>query len=51
MQDFPDGTRHAGFEATGELRRSDFGVAPAVPSAMLGDVIKIQLDLELIEPR
>jgi polyisoprenoid-binding protein YceI len=50
VQAFPDGSRHAGFEATGELRRSDFGIAPAIPSAMLGDVVKIQLDLQLIEP-
>jgi len=44
------GVRHAGFEATGELRRSDFGISPGIPSAMLGDVIKIQIDLELLEP-
>ena len=50
VQDFADGTRHAGFEARGELRRSDFGIAPAVPSAMLGDVLKIELDLQLVEP-
>jgi polyisoprenoid-binding protein YceI len=50
IQEFPGGPRHAGFEATGELRRSDFGIAPGLPSAMLGDVIKIQLDLELLEP-
>ena len=51
VQDFADGTRHAGFEARGELRRSDFGIAPAVPTAMLGDVLKVELDLQLIEPR
>jgi polyisoprenoid-binding protein YceI len=51
VQDFVDGTRHAGFEATGELKRTDFGIAPGVPAAMLGDVIKIQLDVELIEPQ
>ena len=50
VQDFADGTRHAGFEATGEIRRSDFGIAPGVPSAMLGDVVKFELDLQLIEP-
>lgn len=44
------GPRHAGFELTGELRRSDFGIAAGVPAAMLGDVIKLQLDLELLEP-
>ncbi len=48
---FPaDGLRHAGFEATGQIRRQDFGLIPAVPSAMLGDIIKIELDLQLVEP-
>jgi polyisoprenoid-binding protein YceI len=44
-----DGSRHAGFEATGEIRRSDFGLgfAPGV----LGDVVKIQLDMQFIEPK
>jgi polyisoprenoid-binding protein YceI len=51
IEAFPGGgPRHAGFEATGELRRSDYGIAPAMPAAMLGDVIKLQLDLELLEP-
>ena len=50
VQDFIDGSRHAGFEATGELKRTDFGIAPGMPAAMLGDVIKLQLDLELVEP-
>jgi polyisoprenoid-binding protein YceI len=45
-----DGRRHAGFEANGELRRTDFGIAPQYPAAMLGDVVKVQLDLQLIEP-
>jgi polyisoprenoid-binding protein YceI len=50
IQELPSGPRHAGFEATGELRRSDYGIAAQLPSAMLGDVIKLQLDLELLEP-
>ena len=51
VQEFPgDGFRHAGFEATGELRRSDFGIAPGIPAAMLGDIIKVQLDVQLLEP-
>lgn len=45
-----DGLRHAGFEARGELRRSDFGIAPQMPSAVLGDVLKFELDLQLTEP-
>jgi len=48
--DYFDGTRHVGFEATGEIRRSDFGLGFGVLGAMLGDVVKIELDLEFIEP-
>ena len=50
LQEFPGGPRHAGFEATTQIRRQDFGLIPAVPSAMLGDVIKVELDLQLLEP-
>ena len=46
----PDGRRHAGFEATGQLRRKEFGIGPDVPAAMLGDVITIELDTQLVEP-
>ncbi len=45
-----DGRRHAGFEATTQIRRQDFGLMPAIPAAMLGDAIKIELDLQLVEP-
>jgi polyisoprenoid-binding protein YceI len=52
VADFPvDGTRHAGLTATGELRRRDFGIADGIPAPVLGDVVKIEIDLELIEPR
>ncbi|WP_426573304.1 YceI family protein [Aquihabitans sp. McL0605] len=50
IQEFPGGPRHAGFEATTQIRRQDFGLMPAIPGAMLGDVIKIELDLQLLEP-
>lgn len=50
VEDFFDGTRHAGFEATGEIRRQDFGLDFGALGAMLGDVVKIQLDLQFIEP-
>lgn len=54
VENFVDGTRHAGFEATGELRRKEFGIdvalPPGVSGAMLGDVVKIELDIQLIEP-
>lgn len=44
------GGRHAGFEATAQIRRQDFDLMPAIPGAMLGDVVKIELDLQLVEP-
>jgi len=54
VQDFFDGTRHASFEATGELRRKDFGIDVALPPGVdvvaLGDVVKIVLDVQLLEP-
>lgn len=50
VEDFFDGTRHAGFEATGELRRKDFGLGFGPLGAMLGDVVKIELDLQFVEP-
>ncbi|CAL9410407.1 YceI family protein [Streptomyces sp. enrichment culture] len=44
-----DGSRHAGFEATGEIRRSEFGLDFA--PGLLGDVIKVQLDMQFVEPK
>ena len=48
--DYFDGTRHVGIEATGEIRRADFGLGFGLLGAMLGDVVRIELDLEFIEP-
>ncbi len=50
VEDFFDGTRHAGFEATGEIRRKDFDLGFGPLGGMLGDVVKFVLDLEFIEP-
>jgi polyisoprenoid-binding protein YceI len=51
IADFPlGGPRHAGVTATGEIRRSDFAIAPGYPAPVLGDVVKVELDLELLEP-
>ena len=54
IEQFPGGPRHAGFEATGELRRKDFGIDVALPPGIgavaLGDVVKIELDVQLLEP-
>jgi polyisoprenoid-binding protein YceI len=55
LQEFPGGgPRHAGFEASTQIRRGDFGIdlglPPGVGGAMLGEVVKIELDLQLLEP-
>jgi polyisoprenoid-binding protein YceI len=52
LESFVDGTRHAGFEAKGELRRTDFGIdlPGGIGGAMLGDVVRVELDVELVEP-
>ncbi|TQM30940.1 YceI family protein [Nocardia bhagyanarayanae] len=51
VQDFgPTGERHAGFSATGTIKRTDFGVGGPMPG-MLSDAVKIELDIELIEPK
>jgi polyisoprenoid-binding protein YceI len=43
--------RHAGFEAIGELRRSDFGLSfGPMGDVLLGEAVKIELDLQFIEP-
>jgi polyisoprenoid-binding protein YceI len=54
IETFPGGPRHAGFEGATEIRRKDFGIdvamAPGVSAVALGDVVKIELDLQLLEP-
>ena len=57
VQEFPgQNRRHAGFSATGSLRRSEFGIEfGLLPIGMdtlaLGDEVKIELDLEFVEPK
>ena len=51
VQPFFDGTRHAGFEAIGEIRRKDFDLGFGPVGATLGDTVKIELDLQFIEPQ
>ena len=54
IESFPGGPRHAGFEATTEIRRKDFGIdlamPPGISAVALGDVVKVELDLQLLEP-
>lgn len=52
IETFPqDGSTHAGFEATGELRRSDFEIDFNVPlgagGVVVSDKIGIELDIQL----
>ncbi|MBH0775723.1 YceI family protein [Nocardia bovistercoris] len=44
------GERHAGFSATGTIKRTDFGVGGPLPG-MLSDAVKIELDIQLVEPK
>lgn len=48
--DFFDGKRHAAFEATGTFRARDFGLVAGNLGAVLGGGVRIELDLEFIEP-
>jgi polyisoprenoid-binding protein YceI len=51
VEDFViDGRRHAGFEARGEIRRSEFGLGFGPADPLLGDVVKIQVDVQFAEP-
>ncbi|MEU6142176.1 YceI family protein [Streptomyces sp. NPDC047081] len=43
-----DQRKHAGFEATGEIRRSDYGLD--FGAGFLGDVVKVHLDMQFVEP-
>lgn len=57
LQEFPgQNKRHAGFSATGSLRRSEFGIEfglmpLGVDKLALADEVKIELDLEFVEPQ
>lgn len=51
VQDTPGGgPRRAGFEARGQISRADFDIAPTFPAAVLGQVIAVEVDLQLLEP-
>jgi polyisoprenoid-binding protein YceI len=51
LESFPvDGSTHAGFEAAGELRRSDFDISFGPLDAALGNVVKIAIDSQLVAP-
>jgi polyisoprenoid-binding protein YceI len=54
-EEFPgDQSTHAGFSATGQIKRSDFGIDFGIfagaEKMMLGDKVKIELDLQFVAP-
>jgi polyisoprenoid-binding protein YceI len=42
----PDHKPHSGFSATATIKRSDFDLASKMPAAMLGDEVKLSIELE-----
>jgi polyisoprenoid-binding protein YceI len=42
----PKGTEHAGASATTSVSRKDFGIGAKMPNAMLGDDIRIEINIE-----
>jgi polyisoprenoid-binding protein YceI len=48
--DYIDGSRHAGFEARTQVSRKDFGIDFGPLNAFLGDTVKIELDMQFVEP-
>jgi polyisoprenoid-binding protein YceI len=40
---------HAGFSANTHLSRSEFGIGPKFPGAMVGDEVKLDIELEVVK--
>jgi polyisoprenoid-binding protein YceI len=40
---------HTGFSASATINREDFGIGSGVPAAMLGDDVKLTLDLDFVK--
>jgi polyisoprenoid-binding protein YceI len=43
------GKMHAGFSATTTIKRTDFGIAPKAPGAVLGDDIPLSIELDVVK--
>jgi polyisoprenoid-binding protein YceI len=43
------GKMHAGFSATTKIKRTDFGIAPKAPSAILGDEVPLSIELDVVK--
>lgn len=42
-----DHKEHCGFSATATIDRTAFGIGPGYPAAMIGDAVKLSIDLDL----
>ncbi len=40
---------HAGFSASGTISRTAFGIGPKFPAAMVGDDVKLDIELEVVK--
>ncbi|MGA3135006.1 MAG: YceI family protein [Terracidiphilus sp.] len=40
---------HAGFSATTTIKRTDFGIGAKFPAAMVGDEVKLDIELEVVK--
>jgi polyisoprenoid-binding protein YceI len=45
----PKGQVHTGFSATTTIDRTAFGIGPKFPAAMVGDEVKLDIELEVIK--
>lgn len=45
----PQGKVHRGFSATATINRADFGIGSKVPAAMLGDEVKLTIELDVVK--
>jgi polyisoprenoid-binding protein YceI len=44
-----DHKQHAGFSATTTIKRSDFGIGAKFPAAVVGDDVKLDIELEIVK--
>jgi polyisoprenoid-binding protein YceI len=40
---------HAGFSATTTLKRTDFGIGAKFPAAVVGEEVKLDIELEIVK--
>lgn len=45
----PKGHVHTGFSATTTINRTDFGIGPKFPAAMVGDQVSLDIELEVVK--